>query len=348
MTYFLTRALSVAATTLLFATIAAPDAEARRAAPPEHNSAEGRGCSAFKPCPSGYKCIPFKQKCTLKNKPKPVYKPAPQPYKPAPQPYKPPVQSSGGAVGAKCYAGKPCMSGLVCSAATHRCVAFSGPGGQCATAPCASGLQCVGGVCRKPGAVAQPQPQPPKPQPPQQAQPPLVSFQGAGPHCANEGGRCNFQGKGRVTYGAGGRFTARVFDNGADCNNATFGDPIPGKVKRCYVKILAPAPAPGKPVVVVQQNNKPHPMVKNAVVLYEHGNFKGRQQVLGVGQYDIGVLQAGIGNDTLSSLRVTPGFEVTLFEHANFRGKRMVIRSTMGFVGGAFNDKASSILVRRL
>ncbi|MCX7357649.1 MAG: hypothetical protein NT015_05850 [Alphaproteobacteria bacterium] len=53
--------------------------------------------------------------------------------------------------------------------------------------------------------------------------------------CANEGGRCAFNGSRYVYYGAGDRFAVRLLTNGADCTNAVFGDPTPGVRKSCYV-----------------------------------------------------------------------------------------------------------------
>jgi hypothetical protein len=67
--------------------------------------------------------------------------------------------------------------------------------------------------------------------------------------CADEGGRCNFNGVRTVRYGANERFVTREFKNGVDCGNQVFGDPIPGLSKSCEVAVAAaaPTPAPGAP-----------------------------------------------------------------------------------------------------
>jgi hypothetical protein len=66
--------------------------------------------------------------------------------------------------------------------------------------------------------------------------------------CASENGRCNFPGNGDVAYGANGKFVYRNgVSTGIDCNNATFGDPIYGTVKSCFVR---PAPAKNTPFAV--------------------------------------------------------------------------------------------------
>jgi secreted trypsin-like serine protease len=54
-------------------------------------------------------------------------------------------------------------------------------------------------------------------------------------HCATENGRCNFSGTKNVAYGANGKFSYKTATNGIACNNTTFGDPIVGVVKACYI-----------------------------------------------------------------------------------------------------------------
>lgn len=54
-------------------------------------------------------------------------------------------------------------------------------------------------------------------------------------HCANEGEFCRFNGRAEVHYGAGGRWETRSARNGIFCDNQTFGDPAPGRVKACYI-----------------------------------------------------------------------------------------------------------------
>jgi hypothetical protein len=65
--------------------------------------------------------------------------------------------------------------------------------------------------------------------------------------CANESGRCNFEGSRQVRYGANGKFAYKTVTGGLDCNNTAVGtDPIPGVGKRCWVgddEAKAPAPA---------------------------------------------------------------------------------------------------------
>ena len=87
--------------------------------------------------------------------------------------------------------------------------------------------------------------------------------------------------------------------------------------------------------IVVEEDGK-------SVTIYEHANYQGRSQTLGVGKHDMGSLFA---NDILSSLKVPTGFVVTLFEHAGFQGRSKSFTADTAYVGNDFNDITSSIVV---
>jgi uncharacterized protein (DUF1800 family) len=55
--------------------------------------------------------------------------------------------------------------------------------------------------------------------------------------CAREGNRCVFSGAQNVAYGARDSYTVKTFSDGVDCNNATFGDPIVGVLKQCFLAV---------------------------------------------------------------------------------------------------------------
>ena len=63
--------------------------------------------------------------------------------------------------------------------------------------------------------------------------------------CANEAGHCTFDGPRGVRYGAGSTFVYRSLAGGADCGNATFGDPVPNTVKHCELSDTELPPATG-------------------------------------------------------------------------------------------------------
>jgi hypothetical protein len=60
--------------------------------------------------------------------------------------------------------------------------------------------------------------------------------------CALENGRCSFTGLRTVAYGARYSFNTKTAAGGIDCNNGTFGDPLVGTGKACY---LLPNSIPG-------------------------------------------------------------------------------------------------------
>jgi hypothetical protein len=81
------------------------------------------------------------------------------------------------------------------------------------------------------------------------------------------------------------------------------------------------------------------------VTIYEHANFQGRSQALPKGQYDNALGQIAIGNDSLSSIKVSGGLVVRLYEHFLFRGDFIDIRADTASMPPPWNDRASSIVV---
>jgi len=51
--------------------------------------------------------------------------------------------------------------------------------------------------------------------------------------CANEGDVCRVPGSAQVRYGSDGRYAERLASDSIACNNAQFGDPVPGIAKQC-------------------------------------------------------------------------------------------------------------------
>ena len=63
--------------------------------------------------------------------------------------------------------------------------------------------------------------------------------------CASEWSTCSYTGTRTVAYGAAGRYSLRTLTGPVACNNGTFGDPIPGTAKSCFLngkfsKIMSP------------------------------------------------------------------------------------------------------------
>lgn len=80
-----------------------------------------------------------------------------------------------------------------------------------------------------------------------------------------------------------------------------------------------------------------------AAIIYEHANYRGDYQCLQEGSYNLGDIE--IGNDTLSSIKVSRGNTVILYEHKNFSGRKATVRRNYSFVGDRWNDIVSSIIV---
>ncbi len=81
------------------------------------------------------------------------------------------------------------------------------------------------------------------------------------------------------------------------------------------------------------------------VTIYEHANFQGRSQVLTKGQYDNALGQISIGNDSLSSIKVSSGLVARLYEHFLFRGAFIDVRANTPAITLPWNDRVSSIVV---
>lgn len=93
--------------------------------------------------------------------------------------------------------------------------------------------------------------------------------------------------------------------------------------------------------------DKDPPPVPKRAIFYEHCDYQGWSSSLGPGRYDIGSM--GIGNDSISSLRVPKGLRVTLFEHGGFQGRTVTFTGDVScLVQHGFNDATSSIVVEEI
>lgn len=83
--------------------------------------------------------------------------------------------------------------------------------------------------------------------------------------------------------------------------------------------------------------------VEAPVTLYSQHEFKGTRQALRAGRYDIN--QLTLGNDTVRSLKVPEGFQVTLYADSGFSGQRIVLTQDTDLSGNLLNATASSLVV---
>jgi hypothetical protein len=80
------------------------------------------------------------------------------------------------------------------------------------------------------------------------------------------------------------------------------------------------------------------------VIAYSNSPYGGFEQQFDIGNYDVAQLQAGVGNDTISSLRIAPGYKVTLYKDYNFSGASKVLTADAIYIFD-FNDSVSSLKV---
>lgn len=83
----------------------------------------------------------------------------------------------------------------------------------------------------------------------------------------------------------------------------------------------------------------------NSALLYQHGNYGGRNQSLGAGKYasrDFGLAQ------DLTSLRIAQGFYVRLYEQDNFQGNSVDVSNDVSDLSDiGWNDKVMSLEIIR-
>ena len=84
-----------------------------------------------------------------------------------------------------------------------------------------------------------------------------------------------------------------------------------------------------------------------AVTLYADSNLKGNSVDLSEGK-SMFYNWKPVGNDTVSSVKVSPGYQVTLYEHADYTGKSLTLNASSNWVGDNYNDLFSSAIVKRL
>ena len=81
------------------------------------------------------------------------------------------------------------------------------------------------------------------------------------------------------------------------------------------------------------------------VSLFQHCGFGGKNVNLVAGDYNMHDI--GLGNDSISSVKVPPTLKLTLYEHSNFHGNEITINSDIScLIDLGWNDMASSLKIR--
>ncbi|MBW8686675.1 glycoside hydrolase family 76 protein [Chitinophaga rhizophila] len=80
---------------------------------------------------------------------------------------------------------------------------------------------------------------------------------------------------------------------------------------------------------------------------YKDINYGGSYRGLGVGSYNTAALIArGINNNDVTGYAIPAGFQATLYKNDNFTGDNITVSGNSAWIGGAWNDSVSSIIVR--
>ncbi len=80
-----------------------------------------------------------------------------------------------------------------------------------------------------------------------------------------------------------------------------------------------------------------------AATIYKDGNFTGASQCLRVGSYRM-INFGGVGNDTISSIKVRSGMKMKVYQHDQFGGWSQTYTGDMASLGTA-NDQISSFII---
>ena len=182
--------------------------------------------------------------------------------------------------------------------------------------------------------------------------------------CSEEDQRCNFTGTKDVAYGANGAFFFRNgINNGIDCNNGTFGDPISGVRKACYIKDAqnSAPPQQGPPagfVFCAEETQRCNFNGTGDVAYGASGRFNYRYGVANGIDCNNSVFGDPInGTRKACYVKVTssqqpqpqpqpacqPGPNgVVLYEHINFQGACITLTADTSSLP-TFNDQASSV-----
>jgi len=90
------------------------------------------------------------------------------------------------------------------------------------------------------------------------------------------------------------------------------------------------------------------PPSSQAAEFFVDRNFAGRSVALPSGAYDIERVEGSVGNDTISSIRVASGYQVTVYTDSGFAGRSKTFTADTAYVGDDFNDAISSFQVKEV
>ena len=163
-------------------------------------------------------------------------------------------------------------------------------------------------------------------------------------YCAAENQQCTFAGTKEVRYGANGTFTTpRVFNSTVSCNNATFGDPLRGVLKRCEYRDVGATPPPPSDTSPADQTPPSQPAnlaVQSVTTTSVSLAWGASTDNVGVTGYDVyvngnSVLTASQPGATIPSLTCGTAFTfaVDAFDKANNRSTKAQVTASTAACG---------------
>jgi hypothetical protein len=82
-------------------------------------------------------------------------------------------------------------------------------------------------------------------------------------------------------------------------------------------------------------------------LFYTDNNFKGRYIAVAPGQYNTRALKnLGLDDNTISSIKIEPGFVIQGFQNDNFRGPSVTFGMSQTTLPKNFNNQFSSLIIR--
>jgi hypothetical protein len=99
------------------------------------------------------------------------------------------------------------------------------------------------------------------------------------------------------------------------------------------------------PVKAQTYDSRDYHRQNNATVtVYEDCDYRGRSREISVGDYQ-NIRDLGLGNDSISSMRVANGLEIELFQDERFRRASTTINTNVSCLNRQWDDQASSLRV---
>ncbi|HSU28320.1 MAG TPA: beta/gamma crystallin-related protein [Chitinophagaceae bacterium] len=93
-------------------------------------------------------------------------------------------------------------------------------------------------------------------------------------------------------------------------------------------------------------NNNNNNNYAEVVTLFTDCNYHGLSKSLSPGSYRY--YDLGIGNDKLSSIRISNGYSITLFQDDNYQGSSIVYNDDVSCLSANWNERASSVIISKI